>query len=233
MLWNVPVIVSPPFPYFVAIAIYDSRLYVSFREGRFAIYNETGSIIASRVIGNGEYPFVFLPYNEYLITYEISPDGIHKHLVAYYKSSLYIYKKIQINYEIQKMFPLGDVLFLLFCNFQGQGVIKLFSLSTGMVTDRYVFANGTFTDVVCIAPSAYLFLSGNGVWYFGYDQVNCEQWANAQNPCCIVYDETEGCYYFSENFFTVRKNRFWPNGTLNSFNFQDTVIAILPVYNRD
>lgn len=42
LLWNVPVIVNPPFPYFKAVDVHNTQLYVSFREGRFAIYNGTG-----------------------------------------------------------------------------------------------------------------------------------------------------------------------------------------------
>ncbi|HNW90761.1 MAG TPA: Ig-like domain-containing protein [Bacteroidales bacterium] len=231
--WDVPVIPNPPFPYFMTISVYNTRLYVSYREGRFEIYNETGSIIASRVVENGEYPLAFLPFDDYLITYEVSPDGLQKHLVVYYVPSMAIYKKIIVNYEILKMYPLSDDECVLFCNGVSQGVIRVLSLSSGDVTDKYIFSNGVFTDVTCIEPSKYLFLADDYIWYYSYDYKGHTPWADAQAPRCIVYDDTEGCYYFSENNSTVTKNRFLPNETINSFNFQDTIINILPVYNRD
>lgn len=122
---------------------------------------------------------------------------------------------------------------LLFCNYGGHGVIKLFSLTTGSVTDMYNFTNGLFTDVTQMKPTQYLFSSDAAIWHFSYDYKGISLWINAQNPQNLVFDETEGCYYFSENYFTVTKNRFLPSETLGSFTFQDTIINILPVYNRD
>jgi len=231
--WNVPVIVDPPFPYFEAIDVYNGRLYVSYREGMFHIYNETGSIVASRAIENGEYPLVFLPFKDYLITYEVSPGSSQKHLMVYFVPSFAIYKKILVNFEILKVFPMNETECLLFCNDGDHGVIKLFSLTTGSVTDMYYFTNGLFTDVTQMEPAKYLFSSEAAIWQFSYDYKGISLWINAQNPKNLVFDETEGCYYFSENCFTVIKKRFWPSETVGSFTFQDTIINILPVYNRD
>ncbi|HNX06675.1 MAG TPA: hypothetical protein PKL96_03765 [Bacteroidales bacterium] len=231
--WNVPVIENPPFPYFEAIDVYNGSLYVSYREGMFHIYNETGSIVASHVTENGEYPLVFLPFKDYLITYEVSPGSSQKHLMAYFVPSFSIYKKIPINFEILKIFPMNENECLLFCNYGGHGVIKLFSLTTGSVTDMYNFTNGLFTDVTQMEPTQYLFSSDAAIWHFSYDYKGISLLINAQNPQNLVFDETEGCYYFSENYFTVTKNRFLPSETLGSFTFQDTIINILPVYNRD
>ncbi len=231
--WQVPVIVNPPFPYFEALEVHNTNLYVSFREGRFAIYNQSGSILASRLIENGEYPLAFLPFKDYLITFETSPDGMQRHLLVYFIPSMAVYKKIFVNYDILKILPLNEEECLLFCNSGNLGMVKLFSLSTGDVTNKYVFTEGSFNGVAGIDGSQYLLLSGNEIWYFSYSYKGFTQWATALNPRCLVYDHTEGCYYYAENQFLLKKNRLMPNENLNTYTFQDTIINILPVYNRD
>lgn len=231
--WNVPVIANPPFPYFEEIDVYNSCLYVSYREGMFHIYNESGNIVASHVTENGEYPLVFLPFKDYLITYEVSPGSSQKHLIVYFVPSFTIYKKIPVTCEILKVFPMNENECLLFCNDGDQGLIKLFSLSTGSVTDMYIFSNNLFPDVTQMEPAQYLFSSETAIWHFSYDYKGISLWINAQKPQNLVFDETEGCYYFSENYLTLVKKRFWPSETIGSFAFQDTIIDILPVYNRD
>lgn len=231
--WQVPVVVNPPFPYFEAIDVHNMQLFVSFREGRFAIYDHAGNIIASRLVENGEFPKAFLPFKDYLITFETSPDGMQKHLLAYFVPSMAVYKKIFVNYDILKIFPCNAEECLLFCNSGNLGVVKLFSLSTGAVTDKYVFPEGAFDGVACIDGSQYLLISGNEIWYFSYSQKGFTLWATAVNPRCLMYEQTEGCFYFAENQHQVRKNRLSPQENLGTYTFQDTIINILPVYNRD
>mgnify|MGYP003800093463 CR=1 FL=1 len=231
--WNVPIIVNPPFPYFEAIDVYNSYLYVSYREGMFHIYNESGNIVASHVIENGEYPQVFLPVKNYLVTYEVSPGSSQKHLMAYFVPSFSTYKKIPVTYEILKIFPMSEDECLLFCNDGDQSVIKLFSLVTGSVTDMYYFTSGLFTDVTQMESTQFLFSSETAIWHFSYDYKGFSLWIDAQNPQNLVFDETEGCYYFSENYLNLVKKRFWPSETIGLYSFQDTIIDILSVYNRD
>jgi len=230
--WSIPVIVNPPFPYFEKIDVHASQLYVSYRDGKFEIYNQTGSIITSRVIENGEYPLKFLPFNNYLITYEISPDGLQKHLIAYHVPSMTIYKKILINFEIQDIYPFDNDNCLLFCNNEAQGIIKLFTLSSGDVTNKTIHS-GIIRNVTRISSSDYLFVSDNAIWYYNYEAKGILLWKNAQNCQYIVYDETESNYYYSQDYFNVYKRGLLSSASPVVFTFPDTVLTILPVYNKD
>ncbi len=231
--WSVPVIVSTPFPYFEYLDVHNNRLYVSYREGLFKIFNETGGITALRVIENGEYPLEFLPVNDYLLTYEVSPDGMQRHVVAYFLPSFTIFRKIPVTYDVLKIFPCNNDECLLFCNNSGVGNVKMFSFLSGDISSRYTFNDGEFAGITAMSPVQYLVSSGNNIWNFGYDYKGFISWSAAQLPGSLVYDGTEECYYYSENYLSVVKKHFLPLQTVATYNFQDTVINILPVYNRD
>ncbi|MDD4215107.1 MAG: hypothetical protein PHR81_09870 [Bacteroidales bacterium] len=231
--WNVPCINNPPFPYFVTIETYKDLLYVSFYEGKFQIYNRYGSIIASRVTDDVEYPVTFFPDGDFLLTYERSYTGMEKHFVMYYVPSFVVYKRILLSYEIKKIFRADTDYYLLFTNNSGQGKIRLVSPSTETFWDIYTHNEGIFTDVAITEPGQYIFCDGNNVYTYDYSSGICDQWVAAPNSTCMAYDGTQGFAYFSRDYFNVIKKNLQSTILQTSFMFSDTVYKILPVFNKD
>ncbi|MEI6122806.1 MAG: hypothetical protein WCQ95_04190 [Bacteroidota bacterium] len=231
--WNIPVIVNPPFPYFEAIAVYNSQLYVSYRQGKFEMYNQSGSIRASRDIDYGNFPKKFLLLNKYLITYEQSPSAADKQFVVYFTPSYSIKNKLLITFQVQNLFIKNDDNCILFSNYNNQGTAKLFTISTHTFFDSYTFSDGPIVSSTQIDVNNYLVLAADGVYWYDYQTTSNVMLNTAQNSQTVVYDEMNSDYYYSENYFTLKKRSFPSAAIQATLNFPDTIINILPVYNRD
>ncbi len=231
--WSVPAIVSPPFPYFEAIDVYNSQLYVSYSEGKFDIYNASGNIRTSRVIDNGNFPVKFLPHNNYLITYERSPSGVDKYLVIYFTTSFTTYLKLQITFEIEHVFTKDDDHCIMFCNKDDQGTIKLFTISNHALWDSYTLSTGPVISSYQVDENNYLYAANDGIYWYNYQgtsSVLLYATSGAQN---VVYDETASDFYVAEAYHTVKRFSFPSPTQQAAVNVPDSVINILPVYNRD
>jgi len=231
--WNIPVIVSPPFPYFEAIDVYDGMLYVSYRQAKFEIYNELGNIQTSCAIDYGNYPMNFLPTGNFLITYERSPSASVKQFVIYFKTSYAIFQKLTIPFEVQSLFPKDDDHSIVFTNYNNQGTIKLFTISTHNFWDAYTVSSGAITSVACIDANNYLYATSTGFYWYDYQNTSSVLLSAPVNPQLIVYDETESNFMIASDYHTFKTLSFPASNLQYSLNFADSIINILPVYNKD
>ncbi len=231
--WNIHVIVSPPFPYFEAIAVENSMLYVSYRSGKFEVYNDVGSIRAQRVVDNGNYPTVFTPLNNKLMTYERSPSDVTRQMVTYFTPSYTIQQKVILTCEIQNIYKKDEDNCLVFCNYTNTAAIKLYTISTHNFWDAYTETSGKIVSTVRIDANSFLYISNNIVHWYNYQNSSSVAMASGQNLQHLVFDETTSNYYFSENYYTVKKYVLPSTTQQASLTIPDSIINLIPVYNKD
>ena len=231
--WSVPCIVSPPFPYFEAIDVHKKMLYVSYRGGKFEVYNANGSIRAQKAIDNGNYALLFKPVGNYLITYERNPSGMSKNMVVYYTPSYSIRQKFTLNYEMQNMQNLNDEQGLLFCNHVNYVTFKVVDIAGQTLTDMGTTYNYPVKSVAHIYQNDFAYIGGSILLYYNYPNINTYSLNYGTNINHLVYDEVNNNYYYSEDYHTVKKFVFPDNDVQASVFVADTIINILPVYNKD
>jgi len=231
--WSIPCIISPPFPYFEAIDVHKKMLYVSYRGGKFEIYNEYGSIRAQKAIDNGNYALLFRPVGNYLVTYERSVSEMSKNLVVYYTPSYTVRLKYNLNYEISNIQSLSETEGLLFCNHLTNSPIKVVDIDGQTITDIATYNAYPINSVVHVFQKEYAFIAANSIFYYSYPDLNPFGFYNAANISHLAYDEINNFCYFSEDFHQVKKFSF-PFANLQTIaTMPDTIINILPVFNKD
>ena len=231
--WSIPCIVSPPFPYFEAIDVHNKMLYISYRSGKFEVYNANGGIIAQRTVDDACYPKTFTPSGNYLLSYQRNASAMLKYLMVYFTPSYAIQQKLLINYEILDVLRKDNDNCLVFCNHVNYATIKLYTISSHSFWNAYTEMAGNITSVAQADQNTYLYISNNGVYWYNYQNTSSVPVNSGPNIHHLVFDETTYHYYFSENYHTVKQFQF-PNSTLQaSVQVPDTIINILPVYNKD
>jgi len=231
--WSVPAIVSPPFPYFEAISVHNSQLYVSYREGKFEIFDDAGSIIAQRVIDFGNYPTVFTPIKDKLLTYERSPSDMTRQMVVYFTPSYSIQQKNLVTCEIQNIYEKDADNYFVLCNEVNSAIIKLYTLSTHNFWDAYTIAAGNIVSSAQVDDNSFLYISNNTVYWYNYQTSGSVSMLSGQNLQNLVFDETSSDYYFSEDYHTIKKYVLPSTIVQASLSVSDSIINILPVYNKD
>jgi len=238
-LWNIPCIVSPPFPYFEAIEVHNKMLYVSYSSGKFEVYNDAGSINELRVIDNAYFPTRFTPVDDKLLTYEQSPSDMVRQLVVYYVPSYSIQQKTLLNCEIHDIYKKDDDNCIMFSNYNNYATIDLYTISTHTTWSASTLLGSQIISAAQIDPTDYLYIekntsySDNTLNLFNYNNPGGYPLYDGQNLQNLVFDETQNNYYISENYHYVKQFVFLNNTPVSSVYIPDTIINILPVYNKD
>jgi len=231
--WSIPCIVSPPFPYFEAIDVYHKMLYVSYRGGKFEVYNENGSLRTQRSVENGNYATCFMPVGNYLITYERNPAASSQKLVVYYTPSYVKRQNFIVNYEVKSIQNINDQQGLVFSNHSNYSGFKAVDIDHQTLTDIATSNNYPITAVAKINNVDFLFSTSDGIFIYHYPNTGTNQINNGSGINTLVYDEINNNYYFSENYHTIKKCIYPQSNPQFSVFVPDTILNILPVYNKD
>lgn len=231
--WTIPCIENPPFPYFEAIDVHNKMLYVSFREGKFQVYNPNGSIRAQRIIDNAYYPLKFEPFDNYLVTYERSASAMVRQMVVYHVPSYALQQRLQINFEIHDIFNRNEEQCFVFCNHVNYSTVKLYNLPTHSFWDAYTEMSGNIVSVASVYADNFLYACNGVVYWYDYQNTSSFPMYSGQNVNHLVYDETTNHYYFSEDYHTIKQYLFPQSPMQASVFVPDSILNIIPVYNKD
>jgi hypothetical protein len=238
-MWNIPCIVSPPFPYFEAIEVHDKMLYVSYSSGKFEVYNAAGSINTLRVIDNAYFPTRFTPVDDLLLTYERSPSEMVRQLVVYYVPSYSIQQKMLLNCELHDIYKKDDNHCIMFSNYNNYATIDLYTISNHTFWSASTLLGSNIISTAQVDATDYLYIEHNTnysdytVNWFNYNYPGGFPLYYAQNIGNLAFDETQSNYYISEDYHYVKQFVFPNHDVVSSVYIPDTIINILPVYNKD
>ncbi len=231
--WIIPCAASPSIPYFEAIDVHKKMLYVSYHSGKFEVYNANGSIRALRNVDNGQYATRFTPVGNYLITYQRNPSAMSKNLVIYNTPSYAIWQKFILNYEVQNIQNLNNQQGLLFCNHVNYVTFKIVDIASQTLTDIGTTYDYPIKSVAHIYQNEYAYIAGNALFNYNYPDISSLPLNYGININHLIYDEVNNNYYLSEDYHTVKKFVFPHNNPEATVAVPDTIINILPVYNKD
>ena len=153
--------------------------------------------------------------------------------MIYFTTSFTTYLKLQITFEIEHVFTKDDDHCIMFCNKDDQGTIKLFTISNHALWDSYTLSTGPVISSYQVDENNYLYAANDGIYWYNYQgtsSVLLYATSGAQN---VVYDETASDFYVAEAYHTVKRFSFPSPTQQAAVNVPDSVINILPVYNRD
>lgn len=231
--WSIPIIPSTVFPYFEAIEVWNDKLYVSYREGKFEVYNVYGNIILQKSTTQSYYPIRFLPTETFLYTYQEQPSGNNKKISVYFSVSTSLVQDLITDFNIVKMFPYNQDQSFLFCNSNNQGSIKLYSVSGNNYWNFPSAPQGKISDACRIDGENYLIAAQNEVLWLNYNLSSLTTLISGVNSSAIFFDDENNAIYIADNEHYLKRFTF-PGGVLsNTVYFSDSIVNIIPLYNKD
>lgn len=231
--WSVPAVFNPPFPSFEAICIKNKQLYVSYRHGKFEIYDQYGHIKAQKNTEDGNYVARFFPMDDYLFTFEKNQNSMVKNMLVYFVPSYALQQKLIVNHELQNLMYLNDNEYLVLCNHVNYYSIKKYYVSSHSFDNLTTYPIGNVNSSGWLYNNIYLYTTESTVSNFNLSDLNGNVIFAGQNLNNLVIDNTNYTYYFSENYHTIKKFQYPFYFIGESDAFQDTIVNILPVYNKN
>lgn len=232
VLWTVSSMPDPPTPYFENICLDKNSLFVSFRQNKFNVYDQDGSNISSNILSNGMVVSKFMLNSNYLFTeqYQI-PLGIRK-IVLYYPLSYATFQELSTDFEVVDFFTKNDDNIYITANKNGQGVLKIYNISTNGTWQPLNIPTGKIYSSCQINSNDILISKTNEILLYQYSNTNLVIFRSGINGYKTKKEE------LSTNIFACDdKNIYiftYPNGGLiNTLNFNDSILDFHFVYNKD
>ena len=132
--WSVPVISSPPTPYFENIACYNDILYTSYYTGIIKGFKSNGSQVFTATTPTGSYPVKLAANSTYLFADHAMYAGSSRIFAVYYLVNGMMKQQMPTDYTVVNIFEYDNDDVLIFGNQSGQGIIKLYNISNNITT---------------------------------------------------------------------------------------------------
>jgi hypothetical protein len=156
-----------------------------------------------------------------------------KNLVVYYTPSYAVRLKYTLNCEVRSIQSLSETEGLLFCNHITDCPFKVVDIAGQTITDIATSNAYPINSVAQLSQNDYAFIGANSIFNYNYPNVSISGLYNGGNLDHLAYDEVNNFCYFSEDYHQLKKFSF-PFANLQSVAIvPDTIINILPVFNKD
>jgi hypothetical protein len=147
VVWDVPLVSSPPYRYFEDVLYSRPLLYVAYYSGSIYGYNRQGSVVYSTSIVNNYFPEKVGVVNNVLLSCMKSKIGKTNLIVAYYLASGSIMQSTDINMDVVAFGAWDEDNVIMFGNEGNAGKIVEYTLSTNKIRFLREFSDGRIVTV--------------------------------------------------------------------------------------
>ena len=232
LAWSVPIITSPPTPYYMGFLYANQDIYLGKRNGIIQGYDNNGTAN----YGANAYPNYYLESalvheNYYLVTEQHSIAGSAVKLVLYWMASGIEVKQLNLNEDVKGMYSYtANEIILITNDASSMGKLDFYTISVGLSSSPFSIGVGFIDDCVEISTGIFLvasggdiilinannfstlpYLTGVGVNKLKYDYLTNELFVSNGNVLSI-YDYTskvlKGSYTHSNPILNIA---FWYN----------------------
>lgn len=230
--WTVPVTPSAALPYFDATRVNDSRVFVSYHDGRFEMYNRYGQKELLKTTPGGYVAMQFALNTSFLLTFQRNIANTGRKLVSYYSGTFAQYNQLIWNLDVVKLYFLDESRCFVFCNDGNNGYIKLYTIPTNSYWDGYAPA-GPIRDVCCINGMNYLVAAGNNLLWLNHEMSSLVPLLTAVEPGSVYFDAPSQAFVIAEGPFRLSRYLFPMATFTHSLTFADSIVAVHPVFNKE
>lgn len=230
--WTVPVTPSAVIPYFDATRVNDNKVFVSYRDGHFEMYNRYGQKELLKTTPGGYAAMEFALNSSFLITFQRIPANLGRKLVTYHNGTFAQYNQLIWNLDVVKLLFLDENNCFVFCNNGSNGYIKLFAIPTNSYWDCYAPA-GPIRDVSRIDGLNYLVAAGSNLLWLNHEVSSLVPLLTTVEAGNVFYDNPSQAFVITDGPFRLSRYLF-PSATFtHSIIFSDSIVAVHPVFNKD
>lgn len=160
IVFSIPVIPDPPFPYYEGLYCSENNYFISLSEGRIKCYNPGGVLIGD----HGYQPYktlnlITIGEKSYAVQY--NNMSTPKRLAEIYTSTGYIISSQQIFFDPVKLLALSNNKIAIVANKNSQGIIYLLdTYNMSLTAQNLNYPDMVFTDAVSIDQNQ-LLISGD------------------------------------------------------------------------
>lgn len=229
--WSEPVISDPPFPYFINSGMYDEILYCSYYSGNIKGFNNNGTQVFSANTMYGSFPSVLFANNNFLFADHGFYSGTEHAFGMYYLSSGAYRQHIITDYIATNIFQMDDDNIFIFGNQNGQGIIRLYSISGNSTWESHTLPAGMISDVVQINENDYIIAHESGLYKYQYDMSSLTSYVSGMNAAKIKFDAINSDIYAAEGN-TIYIYDYSSHALISSITVPDPIVGFELLYNK-
>jgi hypothetical protein len=231
LLWSVPTVANPPFPYFEYLSQYNEVFYCSLYDGYIKGYNNAGTQVFSAASDAGTFPCKIFANTNYLFADHGLYSGNNRTFGVYYISSGAMKQWISTDYDITNIFQKDEDNVFLFANQNGQGIIKLYSISANSAWEPHTLPAGAIYDVVQIDENNYIIAHESGLYNYQYNPNSLTTFISGINATKIKYDGVNNDLYVAQGN-TINVYDYSSHALVSSITAAYSVAGFELLYNR-
>ncbi len=230
--WFVPVVSDPPSPYFNYINYFNNILYVSFYYGYIRGYKNDGSVAFAANSPNGSYPIKLFADKNYLFAEHLIQSGYSRIFGVYYLATGALKQWIDIDYNVVDIFEKDDDNIFIFANKNGQGIIRLYTISENGTWEPHTLPAGKINSVSQVDENNYIIAIESGLYKYQYNNNSLTDYVPGSNVASVKYEPTTSeIYTASGNELKIYD--YNSHSFINTITFADSILDFQFIYNRE
>ena len=229
--WSVPVVSDPPFPYFTNNTMFNNLFYCSFYNGSIKGYQNNGTQIFASMAPTGSYPVKLFANEDYVFADHACYSGQERRFGVYYNSSGAMKQQLTTDFEITNMFQKNNDELIVFGNGNGQGIVKIYSISNNGFWDPHALPTGLINDAVQIDENNYIFSLGGNLYKYQYNMNSLTTYLSGVNASVIKYDDIYSQLYVAVGN-TIIIYDYETHALNSSITAANTVLGFEMIYNK-
>ncbi len=231
VVWQVPLLSSPPYRYFEDMVYYRPLLYVANYNGAIYGYNRDGIVVSSATILPDYFPEKLGIANNILLADMHSKTGNVNLLAAYYLATGSLMQSTNITMDVIAIESVDNDNVLVFGNEGNLGKILEYTISQNMLRELKVFPDGKISGVAR-KDNQFFFISGEQAvhWYIRPTNTLVEFLPGKQNAL-IDFDRVSNRLYALSNH-NLGIYEMFNSSPVISIPVADSVLALHLLYNK-
>ena len=231
VLWQVPLVSSPPYRYFEDLFFASPCLYAAYYNGFIYGYNKEGIVVYSTGITTNYFPEHIEVLNNHLICSLKSKTGQESMLAVYYLASGSMMQSVGIPATIIAFEALDSDNILVFCNQENTGMIYEYSISQNKLRFRQGFNDGKIMAVTK-KDNENFFISGEQTVHWYIPSTNTLTGFLTGKPKALIdFDEVNQRLYVLSNH-NLSAFELYSSQAVFSLPLEDSVLALHLLYNK-
>jgi hypothetical protein len=236
LLWKDDALLNPPVPWFEGMSFDGKNVLAGLTDHRIKGFHPGGNLAFVFQILE-LWPRIFLKHYDALQQKDFYIIGAPhflgmSHVISVHYDVSYTNMQFLItNWELKKMFSKSNDEIYMFGNENGQGVMKIYSISQNNTYSLKPLDIGKLIDVVRVRPGIFIISHSQGLYIYNYSYNSLTPYGSFQGGGKLEYDmTTDKIYYAQQN--SIQYFSFLSQNPEGMINFADSIVNVHILYNK-
>jgi hypothetical protein len=231
-LWNVPLVNSPPTPYFTSMFYDDETVYVGYYDGNIRWFRSNGTPIITAQAYTGYYCERGLVHEDMLFTEQNAIANNDVRLIVYWTVSAVERQQITINEDIVGMYSLNtNEVVLLSNDVTNNGKLAFYNISANSKSSPFSIGSGKIDASIEISTGVYLVARNGDLVIVNANNFSTLPFLSGVNATLLKYDDlTNELFVVDGNTLTVYD--YSSKTIIGSYSHTNPILGVEFLYNK-